>query len=141
MLLADVNVLVYAHRPDSDYHSEARGWLESAVDSNSHFCSTEFILASVYRIVTNPRIYKPPTSQREALDYLHDLQSAPNYLGLVPGKRCFRIFEQLLVETKIVGSRSTDAFIAALAIEHDCTLYSFDKDFARFPGLKWRVPE
>ena len=134
-------MLVYAHRPESERHSQARKWLDEALNSSVPFALNEMILASVYRVVTNKRAYAPPTMPVDALTFISDLRSSRNAVPISAGARHWDLLERLLLSTGTIGPDTSDAVLAALALEHDCTFYSFDKDFARFPGLKWRVPE
>jgi hypothetical protein len=72
--------------------------------------------------------------------FCEDLMGQPNCQLVTPGERHWSIFRRLCLEASIVGPRVTDAWYAALAIEHGCEWITFDRDFARFSGLKWRTP-
>ena len=140
MILPDVNVLIYAFRPDSPHHAACKPWLDEVVAGESRFGVSLLALSAVVRITTQPRIYREPSSISEVLTYCEALVGKSNCEIIEPGERHWAIFTRLLTETNVRGSRVTDAWFAALAIEHGCTWVTYDRDFARFPGLDWRQP-
>lgn len=141
MILPDVNVLIYALRSDAEQHAVSRRWLESVLDGDSQFGLSTLVLSAVVRITTNPRIYRDPNATDEALAYCDALLAQPHATCVEPGDRHWSIFKRLCIETETRGQHITDAWFAALAIEHGCTFITFDRDFSRFPGLDWRQPE
>jgi toxin-antitoxin system PIN domain toxin len=98
------------------------------------------VLSAVARIATNPRIFKHPSPIGEVFAYCDNLLNQPHCEVVRPGERHWTIFRRLCLETGTRGSRTTDAWFAALAIEHACTWVTFDRDYARFPELDWRQP-
>lgn len=140
MILADVNVLVYASRDDSVRHVEYRGWFEGMVASPEPFAVSEAVLSSAVRIVTNPRIYSVPTPLGEALEFAEAILAQPRAVIVRPGDDHWSIFAALCRSSEIHGNLVTDAWLAALAIEHGCEFMTSDRDFARFEGLRWRHP-
>ncbi len=142
MILADVNVLIYALRPDAPQHARSRAWVRQAVEARDRsFGVSRLVLSSIVRITTNRKTFPDPETVDEAFSYCHWLMSRPNSVMLEPGERHWSIFERLCYETNTTGPRVTDAWLAALAIEHECEWVTFDRDFARFPGLRWSVPK
>jgi len=141
MILPDVNVLIYAFRRDSPHHALCRRWLIDLVSGDSVFGVSPLTLAAVVRITTNPRAFRAPSSLAEAFGYCDDILGQPLCRVVDPGDRHWAIFRQLCIDTETRGARMTDAWFAALAIESGCTWITLDRDFARFPGLNWRVPE
>jgi toxin-antitoxin system PIN domain toxin len=97
-------------------------------------------LSAVVRITTNTRSFRQPSTLEEAFDFCDDLMSQPNCQLVEPGRRHWGIFRRVCQESNTRGPRVTDAWYAALAIEHGCEWITLDRDFARFPGLKWRAP-
>jgi toxin-antitoxin system PIN domain toxin len=97
-------------------------------------------LSGFLRIVTHPRIFKPPTPLDIAVDFVAALRSQPNCVLLAPGPRHWTIFLQLCRSAQAHGNLIPDAYIAALAIESGSELISTDRDFSRFAGLQWRPP-
>jgi len=140
VILADVNVLVYAFRRDTERHAVCKQWLDSVVSGDMQFGLSQLALSAVVRIVTNPRIFTQPSTIEEAFTFCDNLLEQPHCEVVQPGDRHWMIFSRLCKETGTRGPRVSDAWFAALAIEHGCTWVTCDRDFARFPGLDWRGP-
>jgi toxin-antitoxin system PIN domain toxin len=135
MVLPDVNVLVYAFRSDSPFYPVSRAWLDGVVQRDAPFGLSPLALSAVVRIVTNPRTFAIPTSAADAFAYCDNLLAQPFATRIEPGERHWAIFRKLCLDTATRGGRVSDVWYAALAIEHGCTFVTFDRDFARFPGL------
>jgi uncharacterized protein len=140
MLLADVNVFVYAHRPESPRASEHRAWLTNALTGEEPFAVSEAVLASFLRIVTHHRVYREPTPPDVALRFCDAVLGAPAAVPVRPGPRHWSLFTGLCRAVGARGNLVPDAFLAALAVEHGATWVTTDCGFARFPGLRWRTP-
>ncbi len=140
MILPDVNVLIYAFRADMPQHQICRRWLDAVVSGDARFGISPLTLSAVVRITTNPRIYRQPSTLDEAFEFCADLCGQPHCRVAEPGERHWNIFRRLCIETDTRGARVTDAWFAALAIEWGCEWITLDRDYARFPGLKWSVP-
>jgi toxin-antitoxin system PIN domain toxin len=141
MILPDVNVLIYAFRGDSEHHAISKKWLDAVVAEDVQFGISPLALSAVVRIATNPRIFKRPSATREVFAYCDSLLSQPHCTIVEPGDRHWQIFGRLCLDTSTRGPRVTDAWFAALAIEQGCTWITFDRDYARFPGLAWQEPQ
>jgi toxin-antitoxin system PIN domain toxin len=140
MRLFDVNVLLYAFRDAAPDHAKYRVWLESAISADEPLGVSELVLSSFVRIATHPRVFDPPASIDEALAFAAALRFAPNAVTVAPGSRHWSLFEQLCRTGGARGNLVTDAYLAALAVESGCELVTTDRDFARFPGLRWKHP-
>jgi uncharacterized protein len=140
MILIDVNVLVYAKRQDSPDHAKFRAWLEEIIRSESVFGMSELVLSSVVRILTHRRIFREPTQLDEALQYVHSLHEQPGCVWVSPGERHWEIFTRLCKAVEAKGNLISDAYFAALAMESGAEWITSDRDYARFPGLRWRHP-
>jgi toxin-antitoxin system PIN domain toxin len=140
VILADVNVLIYAFRKDTAQHAVAKAWLDNVVASDAQFGVSALVLSAVARITTNPRIFINPSPLQEVFGYCASLLSQPHCALVEPGERHWMIFTRLCIETNTKGPRVTDAWFAALAIEHGCTWITYDRDYARFPELRWEQP-
>jgi uncharacterized protein len=138
MRLPDVNVLIYAHREDAPEHDRYAAWLTGMVEADEPFAVSESVLAGFLRIVTNPRVFDPPTPMEIAIAFCQRLVDWPRAVMIAPGRRHWDIFVGLCAGVR--GPLVSDAYLAALAIEHGCELVSTDGDFARFPGLRWVHP-
>jgi len=140
VILADVNVLVYAFRKDLAHHAVCKSWLDRIVAGDAQFGVSPLALSAVVRIATNARVFAQPNSIEEVFAYCDSLLGQPHATVVVPGDRHWAIFRRLCVGAGIRGSRVADAWFAALAIEHACTWITFDRDYARFPELRWEEP-
>jgi toxin-antitoxin system PIN domain toxin len=140
VVLLDVNVLVYAHREDAPGHSGFRKWLEATAASPSAFGLSDGVLAGFLRIVTHPRVFDPPSPMKAALAFADELRGRPSCVLLAPGPRHWEIFTSLCRRAGVKGNLVPDAYLAALAIETGSELITTDRDFSRFPGLRWRHP-
>jgi toxin-antitoxin system PIN domain toxin len=140
VILPDVNVLIYAFRQDVPQHALCRDWLAWVVTGDARFGVSPLALSAVVRVTTDPRAYSPPSAIEEAFGFCEDILGQSHCQIVDPGERHWDIFTRLCIETNTRGSRVTDAFFAALAIEWGCEWITFDRDYARFPDLKWQVP-
>ena len=140
MILADVNILIYAFRSDSENHAKHKSWLESVVNGAAAYGIAPQVLGAVVRICTHPRIFAKPSSQGETFAFCRALLEQQNATVIVPGERHWSIFETLCDQSKATGNLVQDAWFAALAIEAGCEWITTDRDYARFSGLSWRSP-
>jgi uncharacterized protein len=140
VILPDVNVLIYAFREDAPLHKVSRSWLREVIEGPSRFGISPVVLSAVVRITTNARAYSPPSSLDDAIGYCEDILGQPHCQLVEPGPRHWELFRGLCISTRAIGPRVTDVWYAALAIEWGCEWITFDRGFARFPGLKWNTP-
>jgi hypothetical protein len=140
LILADVNVLISAFRVDAPRHAPCKAWLDRVVGGDARFGVSPLALSALARITTNPRAFVQPSTLEEAFGFCDDLLGQPHCAIVEPGERHWSIFKRLCGEAQIRGPRISDAWFAALAIEHACVWISYDRDFAKFPGLNWRAP-
>lgn len=140
MQLVDVNVLVYAHREDAPDHERYRAWLETWLDADTAFGLSDLVLSGLIRVVTHPRVFNKPTPIDVALEFVDALRSRPNCVPVAPGRRHWEIFARLCAAAGVKGNLVPDAYLAALAIESGSEWITTDRDYSRFPGLKWRHP-
>ena len=140
MILPDVNVLLYAFRRDAARHAEYAGWLQDLVTRDEPYGMSPQALASVLRISTNPRIFSPATPLPAALDFCRTLLESDYCVVVQPGPRHWAIFVELCHTSNVTGNLVPDAWFAALAIEAGCEWITTDRDYSRFPGLRWRQP-
>jgi len=140
MVLIDVNVLVYAFREASPDHGSYLRWLEACINSDQPYALADIVLSGFLRIATHPKIFNPPSALGPALKFVDGLRQQPNCLAAVPGARHWDIFTRLCRAANAKGNLIADAYVAALAIESGCECITTDRDFSRFPGLRWRHP-
>jgi toxin-antitoxin system PIN domain toxin len=135
MILPDVNLLIYAFRPDEPNHPVARPWLEGLIRGDVKFAISKLVLSALLRVTTNRRSYRTPAHLHEAFAFCDNVLSQPHCQLVEPGERHWDIFQRLCLDTGIRGPDVTDAWYAALAIEWGCEWVTFDRDFLKFPGL------
>lgn len=121
-------------------HTLHRDWLAGVTSSESAFGLSDNVLSGFLRIVTHPRIFKPPTPMENALLFVAALRSQPNCILIAPGTRHWPIFTTLCQANDIRGNLVPGAYLAALAIESGSEFISTDRDFSRFAGLRWHPP-
>jgi len=136
----DVNVVLAAHREDHPQFEPARTWLERLLERVEPFSIPDLVAGSFVRLATNRRIFLTPTPLDDAFDYLRALRDQPGHLTLAPGADHLDILRRLCVDSDAAGDLAADAQLAAIAVELGAEVVSFDRDFARFPGLRWSRP-
>ncbi len=140
MILPDVNLLLYATIAAFEQHDAARAWWEGALNGEDDIALCGPALFGFVRIATNPRIFEPPMSVDAALGRAEAWLARSNVQFLLPGPKHVEIAFRLLRDLGAAANLTTDAQLAALAIEYQAELHSNDTDFARFPGLRWVDP-
>jgi uncharacterized protein len=140
MMLPDVNVLICAFRKEVPEHAACRTWLDGVVLGDERFGLSPLALSALVRVTTNRRAFSNPSTLDDAFGFCGDLLGQPHCQVVEPGERHWDIFGRLCAETNTRGPDVTDAWYAALAIEWGCEWVTLDRDFARFPGLRWHVP-
>lgn len=140
MRCVDVNVLVYAHRPEAPHHQAFAAWLEDARGADEPLAVSGTVLSGFLRVVTHSKVFREPTPLDRAIEFCEILRGGANVLELLPGPRHWDIFRRLCQDSDARGNLIPDAYLAALAIEHGATFYSADRGFARFEELDWRHP-
>lgn len=140
MILLDVNLLLYAVNRDLPQHARARSWLEHVL-SGTEGVGIPWVAALAFlRIATSPRVFERPLGIEQASAYVEEWLSLPLVKPVVPGPGHWRILRTLLETSGASGNMTTDAHIAALALEHGYTACSADNDFGRFAGLRYVNP-
>lgn len=140
MILVDANLLLYAYHPKAEQHEKSRGWLEAVLSGTDVVGFASLTLWAFVRISTNPRVFDNPLSASEAADAVSSWLDQPVSTILQPGGRHWDILRAVARDGQAVGPLFMDAVLAAIAMEHGATLCTTDRDFARFPGLKWTNP-
>lgn len=140
MIVPDVNILLYATITSYPQHEQARTWWEETSNSGEEVGLAAPAIFGFIRIATNPRVMSPPMSIDTALEYVDNWLQQPNVHHLVPGPRHLDIAFELLRKVGTGANLTTDAQLAALALEYDGQMASNDTDFGRFPELRWQNP-
>ena len=136
MIAVDTNILVYAHREDSEWHAAAHAKLTELAEGRGAWAIPWPCVHEFFAIVTHPRIYSPPTPLTAAIDQVEAWIESPTLVLLAESDAHWRTLRDLLLNGKIAGAQVHDARIAALCVQHGVKeLWSADRDFGRFPGL------
>jgi uncharacterized protein len=134
--IPDANVLLYARDASSRGHASARAWIERSLSATETIGFATVAILAFVRIVTNPRAMARPLTPVAAVDQVEEWLAQPPAAVVHPGRRHLPIVRELLEAAGTAGNLTTDAHLAALAIENGATLTSFDGDFHRFVGLE-----
>jgi hypothetical protein len=140
VIVPDVNLLLHAHNRNSRSHKEARDWWTRLLNGDETVGLAWVTLLGFVRILTHPRALAEPLRPEIACSVVREWLELPNVSILHPGERHGAILFGLLEALGTAGDLTTDAHLAALAIEYQAELHSSDADFARFPGLRWTNP-
>jgi uncharacterized protein len=141
MIAVDTNLLVYAHREDSEWHAAAKTCLVELATSGSPWAIAWSSLHEFVAVVTHPRIYSPPTPQAMAFAALKAWLVSPGLHLIHEGPGYLDKLENLCLKAKIAGGKIHDARIAAVCLNHGVSeLWTADRDFSLFPDLRTRNP-
>jgi uncharacterized protein len=140
MILLDANVLIYAVNSDAPLHRKAKAWLERTLSGTDVVGLTWAVLLAFLRLTTRPGVFQTPLSVDTAFDIVDAWLSQPSVVTVDPTAQHVRVVRDLLAPLGTAGNLTSDAHLAALAIEHGAELFSSDNDFDRFPRLRWRNP-
>ena len=137
MLAVDTNVLVYAHRSDSEFHAAAAHTVRTLAESRAQWAVPWPCLHEFYAIVTHPRIYRPASTVAQALAQLAAWTASPSLVLLAEDTTYLAVLTGLLRNAATTGAAVHDARIAALCLVHGVReLITLDRDFGRFPQLR-----
>jgi uncharacterized protein len=140
VILVDANILLYAEDRLSAQHAEAREWWDTQLSGSSPVCLCWIVIGAFVRIATNSRVFENPLGVAQAVKRVRSWLDQPCTRVIEPTNRHWVVFQQMLVDGQALGNLVTDAYLAALAIQHGCKLMSTDADFARFPLVSWTNP-
>jgi toxin-antitoxin system PIN domain toxin len=141
VIALDTNILVYAKREEAPHHARAKELLIEFAEGDPPWALPWPCIYEFLRVVTHPRVFDPPTRLENALDDLESLLQSPSLTLLREGPRHAAFMDRLLKAGQAAGNLAHDAHIAALVVEHGVSeLWTADRDFARFPGIKVRNP-
>lgn len=140
MNLVDVNVLIYAINSDSPHHQKARRWLEAALSGTEVVGLAWIVLLAFLRITTRPGIMERPLSAAKAIGFIDSWLRRGNVELVVPAENHWLLLRTLISTAGTAGNLTSDAHLAAMAIEGGWTLVSTDHDFRRFTGLSFLNP-
>jgi uncharacterized protein len=140
VIILDANILLYAYDSASSHHAAARAWIEQVFAGPEPIGLPWQTAAAFLRIITHPRLPGERFTVEEAVQVVDRWLEQPNLRPLSPGEDHWRLLRQMAVEGQAAGALISDAHLAALTIEYGGVLHTTDRDFARFPGLRWTNP-
>ncbi len=141
MIVVDTNILVYAHREDSKWHASALSCVKELAQAADPWAIPWSCMHEFVAIVTHPRIYMPPTPLKQTLEQVEAWLESPSLHLLSEFEGYWDTLKDLLQASKVQGAQVHDARIAALVKHHSGSeLWTADRDFTRFPGIKTRNP-
>ena len=140
MILPDVNLLIYAVDSEAPMHRRAKQWLEQVLSAPQTVAISWSTVLAFVRLTTSRSMYRAPLPVEVALNTVGTWLAHPSVTLVHPGPKHFSILRDLLMAVGTGGNLTSDAHLAALAIEHGAELCSSDYDFGRFPRLNWSNP-
>src|SRR5215469_6712664 len=140
MIIADVNLLIYAVNEDSPLHRKAKSWLEAALSGAETIGLPWIVLLAFLRLTTRAGLFQKPLEMETAFELIEEWLRQPSVIVPEPTPHHLRTLRDLVRPLGTAGNLTADAHLAALAIEHGAELYSTDNDFSRFARLRWRHP-
>jgi uncharacterized protein len=140
MKILDVNILIYAVNKDAPLHKSANTWLAQTISGSETVGLSWNVLLAFLRLTTRPGLFRQPLPLESAFDLVVSWVDYPTVTVIHPGARHMHILRELLAPLGTGGNLTSDAHLAALALERGAELCSCDGDFARFPGLRWQNP-
>jgi len=140
MIFVDANLLIHAVNVDSSLHQKAKAWLESVVSGPETVGLPWLVLLAFLRLTTRVGLFQKPLAPETAFDLVDAWLQQPSVTAPEPTARHLRTLRDLVLPLGTGGNLTSDAHLAALAIEHGAEVCSTDNDFARFRGLRWRNP-
>jgi uncharacterized protein len=140
VIVLDANLLIYSYNRGSSHHAGARAWLENTLSSIEVVGLPWQVVSAFLRVMTNPKLPAERFDLEQAARIVDLWLAHPNVQVLTPGVGYWPLFRRMVIEGRAAGPRVSDAEIAALTMEYGGVLYTSDRDFARFPGLRWKNP-
>jgi toxin-antitoxin system PIN domain toxin len=140
VIVIDANLLTYSYDLDSAYHKKSHSWLEEVLSGVEAVGLPWQSVSAFLRVITNRRLSGMRVSLQQAVQVVDEWLQQPNVQILVPADQHWSVLRQMIVEGQASGPLVSDAEIAAITIEHGAVLHTADRDFARFPGLRWKNP-
>jgi toxin-antitoxin system PIN domain toxin len=141
MNVVDANVLLYAVNSSAHRHEEARSWLDRSLSGRATVGFSWIALLAFIRLSTKVGLFPSPLPVEGALARVRAWLDQPPSVVLEPTARHLHLLSGLLVDSGTGGNLTSDAHLAALALEHHGTVVTYDSDFGRFPGVRWRQPQ
>jgi toxin-antitoxin system PIN domain toxin len=140
MIAPDTNLLLYAYHPESLHHAAAKAWLEEILSGAEPVGFPLPVIHAFIRLLTNPAIAGRIVTLTDTLSIVDDWLTLPQVSILLPGDRHWQLLKKVTLDGYASANLVPDAVIAAIAMEYGATIHTNDRDFARFPNLRWHNP-
>lgn len=140
MIIPDINLIIYAHNDQAPQHQKARAWWEGLLNGKTPVGLPWVCISGFIRLMTHPRVLAHPLDVATSVEHVRSWLNQEPVRILHPGARFEQVFLDYLIVLGTAGNLTTDAQLAALAVEHQAELHSSDSDFLRFAGLRWVNP-
>jgi toxin-antitoxin system PIN domain toxin len=140
VIIVDLNLLVYVVNRSALQHVKARKWWESCLSQGTSVGLAWTVMLGFVRLTTSPRLMRLPLSPAQAMALLDEWLAHPAVDIVEPGSGHWEIVKELITDLGAAGNLTSDAHLAALAIERGARLCSADNDFSRFSRLRWSNP-
>lgn len=140
MIVLDANLLLYAYDSNSAPHKEARAWVEQVFSGSAPVGLPWQTATAFLRIMTNSKLPGNRFTPEEAAAIVDTWLGQPCVRLLVPGERHWALLREMMITGQAQGPLVSDAHLAALTMEFGGVLHTTDRDFTRFPGLRWINP-
>jgi uncharacterized protein len=136
MIVPDANVLIFAHDEASPHHTRASAWWKATLSRTEPVGLVWVVVLAFTRLLTHPQICESPLSVAQVREIVGQWLDQPHVRLIHVSDQALERFFDLLQEAGGGGNLSTDALIAVHAMEHSATIFSNDRDFDRFAGIK-----
>ena len=140
MIVLDIDILLYVYDTEAPEHDRARDWFERVLSGDETIGLPWQTISAFLRIATYPKLKGERFTMRQAVAIVDQWLQRPRVCILNPGEEHWRLYRKMLLDGDARGKLAPDAQLAALSTEYGGVLYSNDRDFARFPGLRWVNP-
>ena len=140
MIVPDANLLLYTFDGSSDQHPSAERWLIKILTGADTVGLSWLTIGAFLRIATNFRLGESQLPMSLTIGIVDEWLGMRGVRLIVPGEGHWAILKEMLVAGRVLGRVTADAQLAALTIEYGGVLYTNDRHFARFPGLRWVNP-
>jgi uncharacterized protein len=140
VIVVDANLLIYSYDLDSAHHKKSLAWLEELLSGVEAVGLPWQSVSAFLRVITNRRLPGTRVTLEQAVQVVDEWLQQPNVQVLVPADQHWSVLRQMILEGRASGPLVSDAEIAAITIEQGAVLHTTDRDFARFPGLRWKNP-
>jgi uncharacterized protein len=140
VIVVDANLLIYSYDTDSSSHAKSRAWVEKIFSDVEPVGLPWQTVSAFLRVITNRKLPGARLTVEQAAQIVDEWLAQPNVRILTPGDEHWSVLKRMMVEGRASGPLVSDAELVALTVEYGGVLYTADRDFARFPGLRWKNP-